>query len=188
MLPILIVDDDAASLQLLHETLAGEFPAVEPTTDPRHARDRLDHAPVAVIVSDYKMPGLTGLELLAHAQSVQPHAARILLTGVVDIQTVITAVNAGLLFRFLVKPWLREELLVAVTAGAGHYEAQHTAATALARERAERQRLEQLHQAAERRVRELSRLCDALRAQLPAPGLPARTDITYDSHGLPVIP
>ena len=60
------------------------------------------------------MPGLSGLELLSQAARIQPHATRILITAVMDIDTVIEAINRGDIFRFIVKPWLREEFLAAV--------------------------------------------------------------------------
>ena len=53
------------------------------------------------------MPNLTGLELLGQAREIQPYATRILVTAVLDLDTVIDAINKGEIYRFIVKPWLR---------------------------------------------------------------------------------
>ena len=68
------------------------------------------------------MPGMTGLELLAHVRQTQPYATRILITGVVNLDTVVEAINQGEIFRFIVKPWLREEFLATVKNGVQRYE------------------------------------------------------------------
>ena len=60
------------------------------------------------------MPLISGLELLDRARQIQPHATRILMAGVVSLDMVIDAINKGEIYRFIVKPWLREELLVTI--------------------------------------------------------------------------
>jgi response regulator RpfG family c-di-GMP phosphodiesterase len=60
------------------------------------------------------MPDMTGLEFFAHLKDLQPNASRVLITGVLTLKTVIDAVNKGEIFRFLAKPWVREELIVTV--------------------------------------------------------------------------
>jgi hypothetical protein len=57
---------------------------------------------------------MTGLEFLAQSKQIQPDATRILITGVVNLNTVIEAINQGEIYRFIVKPWIREELLASV--------------------------------------------------------------------------
>jgi len=67
-----------------------------------------------VVISDQQMPLVTGLEFLAQVKQIQPDATRILITGVLSLGTVIDAINKGEIYRFVVKPWLREELLATV--------------------------------------------------------------------------
>lgn len=75
------------------------------------------HGPFAVIVSDMRMPGMTGLDLLQEARTLAPDATRIMLTGNLDQQTAMDAVNQGQVFRFLTKPCSSEHLGEAIQAG-----------------------------------------------------------------------
>ena len=68
----------------------------------------------AVIISDQRMPEMTGLAFFEKVKPIQPNASRILVTGVLSLKTIIDAVNRGEIFRFLAKPWMREELLATV--------------------------------------------------------------------------
>jgi response regulator RpfG family c-di-GMP phosphodiesterase len=109
---ILVVDDDESILAVLQETLRREGHDVTVASDPLTALELLKQKEFAVFLIDQQMPGLTGLEFLARAKIAQPDATRILITGVVNLNTVIDAINKGEIYRFIVKPWLREELLV----------------------------------------------------------------------------
>src|ERR1044071_6933606 len=68
------------------------------------------------------MPLLTGLEFLGPAKQMQPDATRILITAVLSLGVVIDAINKGEIYRFIVKPWLREELLVTVSNAVQRFE------------------------------------------------------------------
>jgi response regulator RpfG family c-di-GMP phosphodiesterase len=74
--------------------------------------------PAAVVISDMRMPGMSGAELLAKASVAFPHTTRILLTGYAEVDAAIAAVNRGAVFRFLIKPCPPPELLSAVDAAA----------------------------------------------------------------------
>jgi response regulator RpfG family c-di-GMP phosphodiesterase len=111
---LLVVDDEEIVLLALQETLRREHYEVITTSDPAVALAELKKRPFAVIITDQRMPGLTGLELLAQARQIQPDATRILITAVLSLDTVIDSINKGEIYRFIVKPWLREELLVTV--------------------------------------------------------------------------
>jgi len=67
-----------------------------------------------VIVSDQRMPGLTGVELLRQARTLAPNAVRILLTGYTDLAALVGSINQGEIFKFVMKPWDNEELKKAV--------------------------------------------------------------------------
>ncbi len=109
---LLVVDDDEAMLMILQETLHREGYEVVTTTSPLEALDKVAVDTFSVIVSDQRMPEMSGVELLGQIQKIQPEATRILLTGVVDLKTVIDCINKGEIYRFLMKPWLHEELLM----------------------------------------------------------------------------
>jgi response regulator RpfG family c-di-GMP phosphodiesterase len=119
---ILVVDDEEIVLVALQETLRREHYEVVGLSDPAKALAELKKGEFAVIISDQRMPGLTGLELLAQARQIQPNATRILVTAVLSLDTVIDSINKGEIYRFIVKPWLREELLVTVKNGIQRYE------------------------------------------------------------------
>jgi response regulator RpfG family c-di-GMP phosphodiesterase len=119
---ILIVDDEQVVLAALRETLRLEGYEVLAVEDPIEALRLLRTNPISVILTDQQMPALTGLEFLAQAKELQPNATRILITAVLSLGTVIDAINKGEVYRFIVKPWLREELLVTIKNAAQRYE------------------------------------------------------------------
>jgi DNA-binding NtrC family response regulator len=114
---IMIVDDEdmvitsvRAFLQLETEYNITGF------TVPEKAADYLRTNPIDVVVSDYLMPKMTGLQLLAKAKELQPEAARVLLTGHADKQSAIQAINDVGLFQYLEKPWDNAQLLLVINA------------------------------------------------------------------------
>jgi response regulator RpfG family c-di-GMP phosphodiesterase len=131
---ILVLDDEHIVLAGLRETLAREGYEVVTASNPFAALDELKRWSFAVIISDHQMPGVTGLEFLALAKELQPHASRILITAVLSLDTVIGAINKGEIYRFIVKPWLREELLATVRNAVQRFELldQHAASQAQA--------------------------------------------------------
>ena len=119
---ILVVDDDLAVLDSLTEQLKCEGYTVLASATVEGALELLRSHRFAVIISDQKMPGMLGTELLAEAKRLQPHSSRILITGMLSADTVINAINHGEIFRFLAKPWLRAELLATVTNAVARYD------------------------------------------------------------------
>jgi response regulator RpfG family c-di-GMP phosphodiesterase len=120
--PILLIDDDQAILDLLQEDLERAGYGTVAMTNPLNAMDEIKQRNFSVIISDQRMPGMSGLNLLGHAARIQPSATRMLITGMMDIETVVEAINTGEIFRFIVKPWLREEFLAAVKNGVQRHE------------------------------------------------------------------
>ena len=111
---ILVVDDEDIVRIALRETLRRERYGVTACPSPEEALLALQKEAFSVIISDYQMPGMTGLDFLAKAKQIQPDATRILITAVLGLDTVIEAINKGEIYRFIVKPWIREELLATV--------------------------------------------------------------------------
>ena len=111
---ILVLDDDTVVLAALKETLERERYKVVAYSKANEALEGLDNNAFATIISDQHMPEMTGLEFLDKCKQKQPNASRILITGVLTLNTVIEAVNRGEIFRFLTKPWIREEVLATV--------------------------------------------------------------------------
>ena len=121
-LPILIVDDDDIVLMTLSETIAFEGYKVMTAKSGPQALELIKEQSFAVIVSDQMMPEMTGLELFNQVKQLQPNATRVLITGVLTLKTVIDSVNQGEIYRFLAKPWVREELVATVKSAYQRYQ------------------------------------------------------------------
>lgn len=118
---VLVVDDEEIVMLALRETLHREGYEVTGISSPTAAVEVLRKTAFSVIISDHRMPEMTGLEFLNHARQLQPEAARVLITAVLSLETVIGALNRGDIYRFLIKPWLREEFLVAIKDAQEHH-------------------------------------------------------------------
>ena len=102
---LLLVDDEESSLELLHGVLRSGGYRVLTARSAEQGLQRLAEEAVDVIVSDQRMPGMTGVEFLLRAKALYPHTLRLLLSGYADLQSVIDAVNEGAIYKFLTKPW-----------------------------------------------------------------------------------
>jgi len=122
MYPILFVDDDPSILKSFKRTLSREF-KISLADSPALALQMLEgRGPFAVLITDMKMPGMNGIELLSRARQISPDTIRILLTGHADQQTAIDAVNTGEVFRFLTKPCDSETLTPILKAATRQYQ------------------------------------------------------------------
>lgn len=121
---ILVVDDEEIVLAALRETLIRDGYEVCAVPDALKGLSLVNTTPFAAIISDQQMPRMCGLDFLAQAKVIQPEASRILITAVLTLGTVIEAINTGEIYRFIVKPWLREELLATVRNAVQRHELQ----------------------------------------------------------------
>jgi response regulator RpfG family c-di-GMP phosphodiesterase len=120
--PILIVDDEEIVLVALRDTLVREGYQVVASPHAVHALSVLKEQPFSAVITDQQMPMVTGLEFLSQVKQIQPDATRVLITAVLNLSTTIDAINKGEIYRFIVKPWLREELLATVKNAVQRYE------------------------------------------------------------------
>ena len=101
---ILIVDDDESSLASMRRIMRGHCQIVT-TTDPVQALKIIEHqGPFAVIISDYRMPFMNGIELFSKISTIDKNVQRIMLTGCAELQMAIDAINHGKINAFLTKP------------------------------------------------------------------------------------
>ena len=115
---VVLVDDEEMILTSIRTLLMLEADyEVQCFTKPAEAAQYLEKNTVDVTVSDYMMPGLTGIQLLGEAKRFQPEATRILLTGHADKASAIQAINQVGLFQYLEKPWDNAQLLLVIQQG-----------------------------------------------------------------------
>lgn len=116
---VMIVDDEEMVIASIKAFLQLETDFnIQTFTDPEDAARFAEQNPVDVAVSDYLMPKMNGIQLLARLKELQPEASRVLLTGHADKQSAIDAINQVALFQYLEKPWDNAQLLLVVQSGA----------------------------------------------------------------------
>jgi len=108
---MLLVDDEPHLLDALRRTLRARFDITTATSGAEAIEVLKQKGPFAVLVSDLRMPGTGGLEVLRQARGLAPDTTRVLLTGKADLESAIAIVNEGAIFRFLTKPCPPEVLL-----------------------------------------------------------------------------
>jgi response regulator RpfG family c-di-GMP phosphodiesterase len=115
---ILVVDDDVLILQALTRILESEGYAVVAHSQPELAARETG---LSVILTDYMMPGMNGVELLDALRATNPHAVSMLLTAAADFKVASRAINEGQVYRLLGKPWTLSELTQNVRQAVAHY-------------------------------------------------------------------
>jgi DNA-binding NarL/FixJ family response regulator len=118
---ILLVDDDSNVLDGYRRGLSREF-LLETAIGSDQALPLIEkNGPYAVIISDLRMPGMNGIQLLSAVKAASPDTIRVILTGNADLETAIDAINEGSIFRFLIKPCPREVMAKTLTAALMQY-------------------------------------------------------------------
>lgn len=123
--PILYVDDEVTNLQGMRYLLDDRFTLLT-TADPGEALKILDAEQIAVLLTDQRMPAMTGTELCAKARELKPDTVRILITAYADLHAAIDAVNRGQIRRYLSKPHSEEELVEALRTAIDFFHLQRT--------------------------------------------------------------
>ncbi|HKI21412.1 MAG TPA: hybrid sensor histidine kinase/response regulator [Isosphaeraceae bacterium] len=119
---LLVVDDERDVLRSVHDLLRLDYRVVTCQRGAEALEVLRSAEPVQVILSDQKMPEMTGVEVLRQAKIIRPETTRLLFTAYADIRTVIDAVNQGHIFRYLAKPWDPEELEAVVRQAVDHHD------------------------------------------------------------------
>ncbi len=107
---LLFVDDEEDIISALYDTFADDYNIFK-TTDPKEALEIAKKEDIALVISDQKMPDMTGSELLAEIYKAKPETLRVLLTGYADINAAVDAINKGAIHKYVEKPWDDEKLL-----------------------------------------------------------------------------
>jgi response regulator RpfG family c-di-GMP phosphodiesterase len=114
---VLFVDDEPNVLEAIQRTLRKQVDLQTAAGGMDGLRMLRDEGPFGLVVSDMRMPAMSGAQFLAKVREQDPDAVRMILSGQSDIQAAIAAVNEGHIYRFLSKPCLPEQLLAAVEEG-----------------------------------------------------------------------
>jgi len=118
---IMIVDDEPANLRTLLRLFRQEYEVVTAESGPE-ALALLQQHNVALLISDQRMPEMTGIELMKKTVDVRPQMVKILLTGYTDVEALIESINCGLVYRYITKPWNNDDLRLTVNRALEHYE------------------------------------------------------------------
>jgi DNA-binding NtrC family response regulator len=119
---VLIVDDEEIVLVALRETLRQLGFQVTTASDAMLGLAQIQRERFALVITDHQMPKLTGLEFLSQVRNIQPDASRVLISAVLNLGTMIDAINRAEVFRFLIKPWQRANLLETIDAALHRFE------------------------------------------------------------------
>ena len=122
---VMIVDDEPANLRLLERLFRQDYTVIVSESGEEALRLLAQHD-VALLITDQRMPNMTGIELLNQTETLRPHMVRMILTGYTDVGTLVEAINGGLVYKYLTKPWSNEDLRLSVSRALQHYEANRT--------------------------------------------------------------
>jgi len=119
---LLIIDDENDVLDVLEEIFTLRGHQVTRAGNAEEAFEKLKEFSPDLIISDYRMPGMDGVEFLGEVQKSLPDPPRILLTAHGDMNVAIAAINEANIYKFITKPWNNNDLLLTVQRALEHYE------------------------------------------------------------------
>jgi LytS/YehU family sensor histidine kinase len=108
---ILYIDDEIDNLTAFKAVFRREY-RIDTAGSGLEALELLKHNTYKIIISDHRMPNMTGVEFFERIKDIHPHAMRMILTGYADMQSIIDAINKGNIYHYITKPWNRDELQV----------------------------------------------------------------------------
>lgn len=110
---VLYIDDEQANIQAFEASFRREFDIVATTSVP-HALDALSKNEFHVVISDQKMPGVVGTDFLLAISDKYPKSLKVILTAYQDFEVAREALNSGRVFKYMLKPWNRDEIIQTV--------------------------------------------------------------------------
>jgi response regulator RpfG family c-di-GMP phosphodiesterase len=124
---LLIVDDEPHVCDSVNDLLRREFRVLKANSAEEGYRI-MQEEEVHIVMSDQRMPQISGVELLTKVKARHPHAIRMLFTGYAELESIVAAINQGHIYQFLKKPWQPEELIQAVRQAALEFDRLETIA------------------------------------------------------------
>ena len=152
---VLFVDDEAYVLNAMKRIFRQENYEILTAESGQQALAILEKKTVQIVVSDHKMPGMTGAELLREVKARYPNTIRIMLTGHADVNAIMGAVNEGAVYKFITKPWNNEDLRLTVSLALEQYDLIQ-----------ENKSLKKVQEIQKKKISQLSRLVGSHRSQV----------------------
>ena len=122
---ILVVDDEPANLRILERLFSREYDVLTASSG-AEALNLLTIHDIALIISDQRMPVMSGLEFLKRAAEIRVQTVRIILSGYTDVNDLVDAINSGLIYQYVTKPWSNPDLRQTVKRAMEYYETLRT--------------------------------------------------------------
>lgn len=119
---VLFVDDEVNILRALQRLLRNEPMKVLTASNPREAMSLLQSTPTQLVVSDQRMPEMSGVDLLSSIREHHPDMIRMMLTGYTEMNIAVEAINRGEIYRLITKPWNDDELRATLRQAFDHYD------------------------------------------------------------------
>ncbi|NOY62069.1 MAG: response regulator, partial [Gammaproteobacteria bacterium] len=154
---LLLVDDEIGILRSLERALRGQGYQIHKANSGREGLELLEWNPIGVIVSDHRMPQMTGVEFLSQVKVRYPDTVRIVLSGYIDLKLVTDAINQGAIYKFFSKPWDDDLLRTNIKEAFEHYELRSENARLSKALQDANRALETINQELEQRVEQKSR-------------------------------
>jgi CheY-like chemotaxis protein len=154
---VLFVDDEPMVLDSIRRSLHRELYTVVTATSAADALRQLSGLAPSVIVSDMRMPGIDGIGFLTEARKILPDAVYLMLSAYSDIEKIMQAINEGHVWRYIAKPWQKEELRLAVNNALEIFEFRESKKELLAVLEIKNRQLEEINVVLEEKVRERTR-------------------------------
>jgi response regulator RpfG family c-di-GMP phosphodiesterase len=122
---ILYVDDEVINLELFKINFEDDFNVIIGESGEEGLQILDLNEDIEVIISDLKMPGMNGLEFISKIKALSPEKICIMLTAYSDTDVMMKAINEELVYRYLLKPWKRNDILLAINGAFEKYDSQH---------------------------------------------------------------
>jgi len=154
---ILLVDDEANVLKSLKRLFVDTDYRVLTASSGQEGLDICARESVSLVISDYRMSEMTGVQFLAEVKKLYPNTIRIILSGYADVEAIVEAINDGQVYKFLSKPWNDQEILTTVQRSLEHYSLREENSALLSELQTANQELKKLTNSLELKVDERSR-------------------------------
>jgi len=119
---ILYIDDDQENLRTFKRLFRKQYNVLLAESGEEGLQLLHTHSPIPLIITDQRMPEMTGIEFLEKTIEISPDSIRIIITGFTDVQALIDAINTGRVYRYITKPWDEQELYVTLKRAIERYE------------------------------------------------------------------